>query len=220
MLAEIGVAVQLLLGLGLGLLGGLVDGVALLPPELAGAQEGAGGLFPPHHAAPLVVQHGQVAVALQHMGKVVAEQRLAGGAHSQALLQRLAAAHRYPGHFGGKALHQLGLLFQQAFGHQHGQGHVLVAGGLEAGVQVFLDVLPQGVAVGAQHHKALNAGILHQLGLFADVGVPLGKVDLLRGDRLDQLFLVVCHDKLLTLSRPCGRGGVRFGLFSSQYTTL
>ena len=39
MLGKVGIAVQLLLGLSLGLLGSLVDGVAFLPPELAAAQE-------------------------------------------------------------------------------------------------------------------------------------------------------------------------------------
>ena len=54
LLADIRVAVQLLLGLSLGLGGSLVDGVAFLPPELTAAQEGTGGLFPAHHAAPLL----------------------------------------------------------------------------------------------------------------------------------------------------------------------
>ena len=45
LLADICVAVQLLLGLSLSLGGSLVDGVAFLPPELAAAQEGTGGLF-------------------------------------------------------------------------------------------------------------------------------------------------------------------------------
>ena len=39
LLADVCVAVQLLLGLSLGLGGSLVDGVALLPPELAAAQD-------------------------------------------------------------------------------------------------------------------------------------------------------------------------------------
>ena len=192
-LGKIGVAVQLLLGLGLGLLGGLVDGVTLLPPELTGAQERAGGFLPADDAAPLVVQHGQVAVGVQHMAEMVAEHRLAGGAHRKALLQRVAAAGGDPGDLGRKAVDQLALLLQQALGDEHGHGHVLMAGGLEAGVQIFLDVFPDGVAIGAQHNKALDAGILDQLGLRADVGVPLGEVDLLSGDRLDHFFLIVCH---------------------------
>ena len=192
-LGKIGVAVQLLLGLGLGLLGGLVDGVTLLPPELTGAQERAGGFLPADNAAPLVVQHRQVAVGVQHMAEMVAEHRLAGGAHRKALLQRVAAAGGDPGDLGRKAVDQLALLLQQALGDEHGHGHVLMAGGLEASVQIFLDVFPDGVAIGAQHNKALDAGILDQLGLRADVGVPLGEVDLLSGDRLDHFFLIVCH---------------------------
>ena len=193
MLGKVSVAVQLLLGLGLGLLGGLMDGMALLPPELTGAQERAGGFLPADDAAPLVVQHGQVAVGVQHMAEMVAEHRLAGGAHRKALLQRVAAAGRDPGNLGGKAVDQLALLLEQALGDQHGHGHILMAGRLEAGVQILLDILPDGVAIGAQHHKALDAGILYQLSLGADVGIPLGKVDLLCGDRLNHLFLIVRH---------------------------
>ena len=192
-LAETGVAVQLGHGLGLGLLARLMDGVALLPPELPAAQEGAGGLFPPDHAAPLVVLHGQFAVAVQHAGPVVAEHGLAGGPDGQPLFQLIAAAHGHPGHFGGKAVDQVAFLFQQALGDQHRHGHVLVAGGLEAGVQVLLDVLPDGLAVRPQDDEALHAGILHQFGLDADVGVPLGEVFFLAGDGLDQLFRLFCH---------------------------
>ena len=52
---EVSVAVELLHRLSLRLLGGLVDGVALLPPELARTQERAGGLLPADDGAPLVV---------------------------------------------------------------------------------------------------------------------------------------------------------------------
>ena len=155
--------------------------------------ERASGFFPANHAAPLIVQHRQVTVRMQHMAEMVAEHRLAGGAHRKALLQRVAAAGGDPGDLGRKAVDQLALLLQQALGDEHRHGHVLMAGGLEAGVQIFLDVFPDGVAIGAQHNKALDAGILDQLGLRADVGVPLGEVDLLSGDRLDHFFLIVCH---------------------------
>ena len=170
-----------------------MDGVALLPPELTGAQEGTGGLFPAHHAAPLVVLHGQVTPRVQHMGEMVAEQGLAGGAHAQPLLQRVRAATGHPGHLGGEAFHQLALLLQQALGDQHGHGHVFMAGGLEPGIQILLDVFPDGVAVGAHHHKALHAGIIYQLCLQADVGVPLGKVHFLGGNGLNQLLFAFTH---------------------------
>ena len=197
LLKEIRVAVQLLGGLGLGLLGGLVDGVALLPPEFPAAQEGTGGLFPPHHAAPLVVFHGQLTIAVQHPAPVVAEHGLAGGTDGHALLQRLAAAGGDPRHLGGKAVDQFALLFQQALGDEQRHGHVLVAGGLEPVVHQPLDVLPDGLPVGTQNDKALDAGVFHQLGLGADVGVPLRKIHFLRGDGLHHFFLVVCHDSPL-----------------------
>ena len=130
---------------------------------------------------------------MQHMAEMVAEHRFAGGAHSKALFQRVRTACSDPGNFGGKAVYQLALLFQQAFGDQHRHGHVFVAGCLKAAIQNFLDVLPDCIAIGAQHNKALDAGILDQFGLRADVGVPLGEVDLLSGDRLDHFFLIVCH---------------------------
>ena len=120
------------------------------------------------------------------MAEMVAEHRLAGGAHRKALFQRVTAAGRDPGDLGGEAVDQLALLLQQALGDEHRHCHVLMAGGLKAGVQVFLDVLPDGVAIGTQHHETLDAGILDQLGLGADIG-----------DRFDHFFLIVCHFLLI-----------------------
>jgi hypothetical protein len=112
-LAELGIALQLLLRLGDGLLGRGVEGVALLPEELPVAQEGAGGLLPAQHGAPLVIEHGQVPPGVDDPAPVVAEQRLGGGADAQPLLQLLAAAHGDPGALGGEALHMVLLLLQQ-----------------------------------------------------------------------------------------------------------
>ena len=127
------------------------------------------------------------------MGEVVAEQRLAGGAHAQALFQLVQAAVGDPGHLGGKALHVVLLLLEQALGDEDGHGHVLMAGGLEHAVQDVGDVLPDGVAVGAQDHAALHAGIVHQLRLEAHVGVPLGKILVDGGDGLHQFLLLFAH---------------------------
>ena len=112
LLTELGVDVQHLLGLDDGLLGGGVDGVTLLPQELTGAQERTGGLFPTYHADPLVVQLGQVAVGMDDIGEVLAEQGLGGGTHAQALLQLLAAAEGDPSHLGSEALYVILLLLQ------------------------------------------------------------------------------------------------------------
>ena len=193
--AEVGVAVQLLLRLGNGLLRRLMDGVALLPPELPGAQEGAGRLFPADDGAPLVIQHGQLPVALQYIVPVVAEHGLRGGPEGQPLLQLLAAAHGDPRHLRGEALHQLALLLQQALRDQHRHRHVDVSGLFEHPVHDALDVLPDGVAVGPQDHEALHGGVVHQLRLQADVGVPLGEVHLHGGDGF-HVSLIFCHNSL------------------------
>ena len=160
----------------------------LLPPELAAAQEGAGGLFPADNAAPLVVLHGKLTVAVQHAGPVVAEHGLAGGTHGQTLFQLVGTAHRDPRHLRREAIDQFAFLLQQAFRDQHGHCHVLMAGGLEAGIHVLLDQLPDGLTVGAQDDETLHAGVLHQLCLHADIGVPLCEVLFLAGDRLYELL--------------------------------
>ena len=190
---EIGIAIELLLRLGNGLLGGLVDGVALLPPELTAAQEGAGGLLPADDGAPLVIQHGQLTVALEHIVPMVAEHGLRGGTESQTLLQLLAAAVGDPSHLRGEALHQLPLLFQQTLGDQHGHGHIHMAGLLEHTVHDALNILPNCVAIGTQDHKALDGGIVHQLRLQANISVPLGEVHLHGGDGF-HISLVFSHD--------------------------
>lgn len=144
---------------------------------------------------------------MQHMAEMVAEHRFAGGAHSKALFQRVRTACSDPGNFGGKAVYQLALLFQQAFGDQHRHGHVFVAGCLKAAIQNFLDVLPDCIAIGAQHNKALDAGIFNQLCLGADIRIPLREINFLRGDCFDHFFLSFAigspHTFLQNCMLPC-----------------
>ena len=119
---------------------------------------------------------------------MVAEHRLARGAERERLFQLLAAALRDPCHLGREAVDELAFLFQKALRDQNGHRHVLVAGLFELAVHDLLDVLPDRVAVGTQDGEALYRGILHQLGLAADVGVPLSKISLHVGDLLDHFF--------------------------------
>ena len=160
----------------------------LLPEEFPAPQEGAGGLFPAEHAAPLVIQAGQIPPGMDDMAPMVAEQRLRGGADAKPLGQLLAAAHGDPRALRREALHMVLLPLQQTLRNEQGHGHVAVAGGLKLGVQHAHDVLPDGVAVGAQDEAALHAGIIHQLRLGAHVGEPLGKIHLHIGDLFDFLF--------------------------------
>ena len=89
-------------------LGG-VRGVALLPEELAGAQEEARPQLPAHDVGPLVEQQRQVAVALDPLGHELADDRLAGGAHDDRLLELLAAGDGDHRELGAEALDVLGL---------------------------------------------------------------------------------------------------------------
>ena len=89
-------------GAGVGL--GGVGGVALLPEELAGAQEDAGAQLPADHVGPLVEQQGQVAVAVDPLGHELADDRLAGGADDDRLVELLAAGVGDHGQLGAEAL--------------------------------------------------------------------------------------------------------------------
>ena len=163
--------------------------------------EGTAGLLPAQHAAPLVVQLGQIPPGVDDVPVVLAEQGLAGGPDAQPLLQLLAAAGGHPGALGGKALHVVLLLLEEALGDQHGHVHVLVAGLLELVVQHPLDVLPDGVAVGAVDEDALDAGVVDELRLGAHVGEPLGKIHVPGGDGLHLLFINILS---ISVMRPGG----------------
>ena len=176
-----------------GLLGGLMDRMALLPPELARAQERPCRLFPTDDGAPLVVEHRKLAVGLQNARPMVAEHRLGRGSERQPLFELLAAAHRDPCDLGGKAVDEFALFFEQALRNQNRHRHVLMAGLLELRVHDRLDILPDRVAIRAQNRKALDRRVFHELGLAADVGVPLRKIDLHVGDLLH--FLLFRHNQ-------------------------
>jgi hypothetical protein len=58
------------------LAGRSVDGVALLPEKLGGAQKGPGDHLPAHDVAPLVYEEGQIPVALDPVPVEVADDAL------------------------------------------------------------------------------------------------------------------------------------------------
>ena len=193
-LGHLAVDVQHLHGFFLGFLRRRVDGMAFLPEKLAGAKERARALFPAHHAAPLVVLHGQIAPAAHPLGIHGAKNGFACGAHGQAFLQLFAAALRHPSHLRRKAFHMLGFLEQQAFGNEHGHVDVLMPGGFEAPIQRFLDALPNGEAVRTDNHATAHGRVVHQLAFENHVCVPLGKIHVARGDVLHEaLFFFVRH---------------------------
>lgn len=75
----------------------------------------------------------------------------------------------------------LRLLPEKAHGDEEGEVGVLVAGLLEHAVQNLLDVLPDGVPVGADHDGAPHGPVVGELGLLDDLEVPLAEVLALGG---------------------------------------
>ena len=96
-LGEVAVDLEHAQHLRLAVLGGGVGGVALLPEELGGAQEGPRHHLPAHDVRPLVDEHRQVAVRLDPLRVHRADDRLAGRPDGEALLELLVPAVRHPG---------------------------------------------------------------------------------------------------------------------------
>ena len=189
---EIAVDVQHSDGLLLCLFCSFVHGVALLPKELGGTQEGTGGLFPTHDVAPLVIQLGQVTVGLNDGAIVLAEQRFGGRTDCQTLGQLVLTANGDPSALGCKALNVILFLLKQGLGDQHGHVHVLVTRSLKSCVQILLDIFPDRIAVGTDDHAAVHTGIIHQLSLLDNVGVPLTEVNVHGCDLFNLFFFSHC----------------------------
>ena len=152
----------------------------------------AGPQLPAHDVAPLVQQQGQVAVALDPLGHVLAEDRLAGGAHDDGLVQLLAAAVGDDGQLGAEALDVLGLPGQVALGDEEREVDVLGARRLDAAVDLGLHPLPQRAGVGPDDHRCPAAGPLsassalattswYQRGKSSAWGVRTGALAMARG---------------------------------------
>jgi len=143
--------------------------VAFLPKELGGAKEHAGAQLPAHHVGPLVQEQRQVAIALDPFGEEVADDGFRSRTDHVRLFKLLAARDGDDSEFGGEAFHMLGLFFEEAFRNEEREVGVLMAGGLEAGVEFSLQIFPNGIAVGFDDHAAF-----HDLGRFGHVALENG----------------------------------------------
>ena len=191
-LEELRVDVQHADGLLHGLLSGRMDGVALLPPELAGAEERTGGLFPADNRAPLVVELRQVAPRADDFRVMLAEQGLGRRTDAQTLFELVIAAVGDPRAFRREAFYMVGLLLEQAFRNENRHRDVFVTGLLEHGVERVLDVLPQRLRVRTHDDAALDGRVVRHLGLLYNIGVPLREINVHRRNLADEL-LFICH---------------------------
>ena len=175
--------------LGDGVIAGGVRGVALLPEELAGAQEHPGPHLPAQHVGPLVQQQRQVTVRADPLGHHLADDGLRRRPDDQRLLQLLAAGVGDREQLGREALDVLGLALHVALRDEQREVGVLVPGVLDPRVQVGLQQLPHPVPVGPDHHAAPDRPPVDQVGAEDHVVVPGRKVLALRGDAA----LITCH---------------------------
>ena len=154
-----------------------VRGVAFLPEELGGAQEHARAQLPADDVGPLVDQQRQIAPALNPLGEEVADDGLRSRTDHVRLFEFLAAGDGDHRQLRREAFHVLGFFLQEALRNQQREVDVLVAGGLEAVVELALQHFPDGVAVRLDDHAAFDDfGRLGHVALQHDVLIPGGKV--------------------------------------------
>ena len=152
----------------------------LLPEELRGAQEQPRPQLPSHHVGPVVHLQRQIAVAVDPLGEVAVDDRLAGRADDRRLRQLPAARVRDDRELRAEPLDVLGLPPQVALGDQQREIGVHHAGRLDPVVELALQVLPDRVRPRPDHHRAAHRPALRELRLRDDVLVPAREVHLLR----------------------------------------
>lgn len=137
---------------------------------------------------------------MNNLGIVIAEERFARRAHTQAFLKLFRAAVRDPRHLWREALHMILFLLEQAFRNKQGHHHIFMPQRLETPIEVIADILPQRRAVRSHHHAAAHAGIGGKLRFLHNVRIPLGEIFLHGGNFLHH-FLLLCHLPKNRLSR-------------------
>ncbi|MPN03076.1 hypothetical protein SDC9_150299 [bioreactor metagenome] len=74
-----------------------------------------------------------------------------------------------------------------------------MTGFFEHAVQQILDVFPDSRAVGAHNHAAAHAGIIGEIRLSDDIGIPFGKVNIHWGDVFHQFLFIIRHFRFSSL---------------------
>ena len=166
-----------------------VGGVALLPEELAGAQEEARAQLPSDHVGPLVEQEREIPIALGPLRHVFPDDGLRGRTHHHRLGELLATSMGHDGELGAEPLDVLCLSLEVRLGDEQWEVGVLRPRRLDASVDLRLDPLPDRIAVGPDDHGPSDRTVLGELRLGEDVLVPARKVLRLGGEHA-----LLCHD--------------------------
>src|SRR5829696_5857609 len=181
--------------------------MALLPQELGRTKKWAGHLLPAQHVAPLVYEDGQVAVALDPVPVKVADDALGGRADIKNLFELFASSYRYPGELGVEAFDVLGLFFEVALGDEEGEVGVLVAGYLEAPIQVALDAFPDREPVRTNSESPPYRPVICELGHPDQLQVPPARILAL----FRKLLYRLDHERLLSRCEPSLDESIAFG---------
>ncbi|KAI3476391.1 hypothetical protein L1887_62043 [Cichorium endivia] len=177
LLVHLAVEVEDVHDLLVGLLERDVGGVALLPEELARAEEGLRVLeLPAHDAVPLVELERQVAVALDPLCVVGVHDGLGGGTDGDGTLEVAVAGLCDPSDLGGEALDVVLLALEHVCGDEHGEVAVLDADLLDLCVEEVLDGLPDKVGPGLEDVAARDVVVVEHVTLAQHLCVPLWEV--------------------------------------------
>ena len=169
-----------------------VRGVPFLPQELRRSQKRARAQLPAHDVGPLIQEQRQVAVALDPFRIHRVDDGFRRGSHDERLLECRGGVDGdgvLPLFAGGsearvcdqrdflrEPLDVLRFLRQQTHRDEQREIRVTVARGAQHIVERTLHQFPDAIAIGPDDHRAADGGIVSELRLLDDVGVPLAKV--------------------------------------------
>jgi hypothetical protein len=155
----------------------------------------------PENVCPLVVQQGEVSIALNPLGEEVADDRLRSWPDNIRLFEFFAACNGYNGQLRRKAFNVLGFLSEEALRNQQRKINVLMTRCFEADIEFALENFPDGVSIGLNYHAAFDdLGGLSQVALQNRVLIPRREIFLAWSNWR------ICHfDISSSLSNP-GRG--------------
>ena len=133
---------------------------------------------------------------------MLTEQRFRGGAYAEALGELFCTAVSDPRHLWRKALNVIFFALQQSFGDEHRHHNVFVPSFLEHAVEKVFNVFPNSRTVWTHDHAAAHTGIVSKIGLSYDIGIPLSKVNIHRGDVFHQFLFIIRHFRYSSLKAP------------------
>ena len=128
---------------------------------------------------------------------MLTEERLGSRTHAESVLELFASAMSYPSNLRSEALDMILFLLEETLGDKHRHTNILVASSLEHSIEDALDIFPDSIAIGSDDHTALNASIFDKLSFFANIGIPLCKVLVHRGNSGNHLFFFSHYDEPL-----------------------